>query len=170
MGRVIKNLFFHPLRSYPGPLLWRASRIPYSVRLLSGRLPFDVLDLHRQYGAVVRIAPDELVFADARAWRDIMGHRAAGQAEMEKSDRVYRAIKNQPVTLINAEREEHGLLRRQLAHGFSERSMREQQPIITGYIDLLIKRLCENCADGTAKLDMVKCKSKNGRIVGDAKS
>lgn len=106
---------------------------------------------------MVRIAPDELVFADARAWRDIMGHRAAGQDEMEKSHRVYRAIKDQPVTLISAKREEHSLVRRQLAHGFSERSMREQQPIITGYIDLLIKRLYENCDGGKAKLDMVKC-------------
>lgn len=125
-----------------------------------GRLPFDILDLHRQYGTVVRIAPNELVFADARAWRDIMGHRAAGELEMEKADQMYRTLKNQPVTLINAGREEHGRVRRQLAHGFSERSMREQQPIILGYINLLIRRLHENCTGGTAKLDMVKCKSR----------
>lgn len=129
------------------------------MRLLSGRIPFDILNLHRKYGEVVRIAPDELVFADGRAWRDIMGHRAAGELEMEKSDKTYRTLKNQPTTLINAGREEHGRVRRQLAHGFSERAMRDQQPIIMGYINLLIRRLYENCADGTAKLDMVKCKS-----------
>lgn len=144
------------MRSYPGPLLWRASRIPYALGLLVGRLPFDVLALHRRYGAVVRIAPDELVFADARAWRDIMGHRPAGEPEMEKAEAVYRVIKSQPTTILNARREEHGRLRRHLAHGFSERSMREQQPIILGYVDLLIRRLRENCAGGAAKLDMVK--------------
>lgn len=107
---------------------------------------------------MVRIAPDELVFADARAWRDIMGHRSAGQPEMEKSPKAYQTIKGQPPTLISAGREEHGRVRRQLAHGFSERSMRAQQPIIMEYINLLIKRLRENCDGGKAKLDMVKCK------------
>ncbi|KAF3760190.1 cytochrome P450 [Cryphonectria parasitica EP155] len=134
----------------------RTSRLPYCFHLLSGRLPFRVLELHKTYGSVVRIAPDELVFADARAWRDIMGHRAAGEPEMEKAKIFYRGRANAPTTLLNADRDDHGKLRRLLAHGFSERSMREQQPIIMRYVDLLIRRLHENSQGGTNKLDMVK--------------
>lgn len=156
--QVVFNIFLHPLRAFPGPLLMRTSRVPYCVHLLSGRLPFVVLELHRQYGSVVRIAPNELVFADARAWRDIMGHRAPGEPEMQKAPAFYKTVKGAPTTLLVADREEHGRLRRQLAQGFSDRSMRDQQPIIKRYVDLLVKRLYENSRGGTRPVDLVRCK------------
>lgn len=70
---VIYNIFFHPLRGTPAPSWWAASRIPYSLMLISGRAHRKVLKLHGKYGDVVRIAPDEVSFTDPRAWRDIMG-------------------------------------------------------------------------------------------------
>lgn len=154
VGNVVYNIFFHPLRRYPGPWLMRASRIGYCYRQIRGTLPFDMLDLHQKYGTVVRIAPNELAFADPAAWRDIMGHRAHGQPELEKWERFYRPIDDLPTDIVNAGREEHGLLRRQLAHGFSDRSMREQQPLIGRYIDLLIKKLHERCGGGGRAVDL----------------
>lgn len=65
---------------------------------------------------------------------------------------------NAPVTLFVAPREEHGKLRRQMAHGFSDKAMRLQEPIITQYVDLLLKRLHENAADGTKAVGMVRCR------------
>lgn len=32
--------------------------------------------MHEKYGAVVRVAPDEISFLDAKAWRDIYGKAA----------------------------------------------------------------------------------------------
>ncbi|KAL2255906.1 hypothetical protein VTK26DRAFT_2501 [Humicola hyalothermophila] len=166
------NLFLHPLRRYPGPLLMRATRWGYCARAMRGTLPFDVLALHKRYGPVVRIAPDELAFADPQAWKDIMGHRtgaaaaagtsatagdgAAGPvaAEFQKSNRFYRPVEDMPTDIVNAGREEHALLRRTMAHGFSDRSMREQQPLIKGYIDLLIRRLREHGQEGKTPVDM----------------
>lgn len=106
----------------------------------------------------MRIAPDELAFSDPRAWKDIMGHRSSGEPEFGKPNRLYRVLKDMPTTLISAPREEHGRLRRQLAHGFSDRSLREQQPIIKKYVDLLVRRLYENCEGGSKSVDMVSCK------------
>lgn len=47
-------------------------------------------------------------------------------------------------------REEHGRLRRQMAHGFSEKSMRSQEPLIRGYVDFLLQRLREFSQDGSS--------------------
>ncbi|KAF6807631.1 cytochrome p450 [Colletotrichum sojae] len=148
------NLFLHPLRRFPGPLSMRASRWPFCYKLLTGTLPYDMLDLHNRYGPVVRIAPDELAFHDSRAWKDIMGHRAQGGAEMDKSQKFYRAVPGAPSDIVNSGREEHSALRRSLAHGFSERSMRDQQPIIMKYVDLLMERLREHGAGGDKALDL----------------
>lgn len=116
-----------------------------------------MLGLHKHYGTVVRIGPDELAFADGAAWKDIQGHRGPGEPELGKSPRFYALRKGQPPTITSANREDHARMRRQLAHGFSERSMREQQPIIMQYVDLLIKRLYENCDGGRAQLNMLHC-------------
>ncbi|KAI5918886.1 cytochrome P450 [Camillea tinctor] len=155
IGQVLYNIFLHPLRRYPGPLLMRAGRIGYCYKLVTGTLPFDMLDLHNKYGSVVRIAPNELAFSDPRAWKDIMGHRKQGAALFEKWNGFYRTAPNQPATVVNASGEEHANLRRQLAHGFSDRSLREQEPIIMKYIDLLIQRLHENSYDGTKPVDLM---------------
>ncbi|KAH8904718.1 cytochrome P450 [Coniochaeta sp. PMI_546] len=152
---VVYNLFFHPLRHFPGPLLMRATRATYCYKLIMGTLPFDVLDIHKKYGEVVRIAPNELAFANPTAFKDIMGHRGAGEEELPKWEEFYRPIKELPTDIVNANRDEHSLLRRQLAHGFSDRSMRGQQPIIKKYIDLLIRRLYENCGAGEKAVNMM---------------
>ncbi|KAK4234237.1 cytochrome P450 [Achaetomium macrosporum] len=170
LSHIIYNLFLHPLRGYPGPLLMRATRWGYNARLMSGTLPFDMLALHRRYGPMVRVAPNELAFSDPQAWKDIMGHHHSGGnsgneqvvavagaragAEMEKWDKFYLPIERVPRDIVNAGREEHALLRRTMAHGFSDRSMREQQPLIKGYIDLLIRRLRERAEDGEKAVDM----------------
>ncbi len=106
--------------------------------------------MHEKYGPVVRLAPDELSFASAEAWRDIYGHRTGsqlhGQDEFPKYPTFYR-VKGGARSIINEDRDGHALLRRQLSHGFSERSMREQEPIIGRYVDLLVRRLREQCVD-----------------------
>ncbi|OTA87086.1 hypothetical protein M434DRAFT_399648 [Hypoxylon sp. CO27-5] len=151
---AVYNLFFHPLASYPGPILHRISILPRTVYLLRGELPFHVTDLHVKYGPVVRIAPDELAFCDPQAWKDIYGHKPQGQEEFPKDDKFYRPIKSTPVNIFSCSRDDHALLRRQLAHGFSDRSMRAQEPIIGAYVDLLVRRLREHSEGGTKALNM----------------
>lgn len=70
---VLYNLYFHPLRNFPGPRLYAALRLPYTVNILNGNPHFVIADLHEKYGPVVRIAPDELAFAGQDSWRDIYG-------------------------------------------------------------------------------------------------
>lgn len=153
VGNALNNLFFHPLRSFPGPPLHAMSRLPYCWKLLRGTMPYDVLNLHQKYGDIVRIAPDELAFSNAAAWKEIMGHRP-GVEEFGKLKNFYRPVEASPINVVNAGREEHSALRRQLAHGFSEKSMREQEPIIKLYIDLLIQRLHENCDAGAKAINL----------------
>ncbi|KAK0755234.1 hypothetical protein N5P37_012057 [Trichoderma harzianum] len=147
----IYNVWFHPLRKYPGPRLWAATRIPYARMIFSGKSHRKILELHQIYGDVVRVAPDELAYIDGTAWNDIMGHRKRGQGENGK-DPVF--WKSQQHSVISADRENHTRMRRTLAHGFSAQAMMDQQPLIQGYVDMLISRLRDNCADGTRPLEM----------------
>jgi hypothetical protein len=65
------NLVRSPLRHIPGP--WYAALSPvWPVAVeCTGQRPFFVHALHKRYGAVVRIGPNEVSFASADATRDI---------------------------------------------------------------------------------------------------
>lgn len=144
--QIIYNVFFHPLSRFPGPISHAISRLPYCYYALIGTLPFHMLDLHNQYGDIVRIAPDELAFSHPNAWKDIMGHKN-GEEELGKADWFYRPLP-EARHIVNEERDQHKGLRRAMAHGFSEKAMREQEPLIRKYTDLLLERLREQSKSG----------------------
>ena len=73
IGRTVYNLYLHPLRSYPGPWFARASRLPFSYYLVTGRLPQEVMKWHEKYGDTIRIAPNDLSFIQGQAWFDVHG-------------------------------------------------------------------------------------------------
>lgn len=105
------------------------------------------MDLSEKYGPVVRVAPGMLVYTNAEAWKDIFGHQngaAIKGEEFEKELYFYRA-RNVPPNILSESRENHGLIRRQLSHGFSDKSLREQESIIKSYVDLFIQRIRERC-------------------------
>ncbi|KAJ5633877.1 hypothetical protein N7528_001719 [Penicillium herquei] len=144
--KIIYNVYFHPLSRFPGPTSHAISRIPYFRRAIRGTLPFDMLELHEKYGDIVRIAPDELAFSHPDAWKDVFGHKN-GEPEMAKADWFYKPL-DEPSHIVNEDSEQHRKLRRQMAHGFSDKSMRAQEPMIRKYVDLLLQKLREGCKGG----------------------
>jgi len=153
----VYNVYFHPLRRFPGPFWHGASRLPWVFHLRRGRLPFHQHQLHARYGPVVRIAPDELTFVDPAAWRDIYALRSAkggagpgSMSQPPKDDLFYKASPRLPEHILNTNDEKHGLWRRTMAPSFSDGRMREQEPLIGRYITLLIQRLRELGSRGEA--------------------
>lgn len=157
---VIYNLYFHPLRHFPGPRLHAATSLGWGISNLRGTLPLDVHALHETYGPVFRVRPNELAFADAAAWQDIYGHKvlgkkaglAPGVKELPKYRLFYRSYPGQPESIVTAKYGDHAKWRRILAPGFSEKSLRAQEPLITRYINLLMARLRESSGEA---VDMV---------------
>lgn len=139
MVTIIYNLYLHPLRKYPGPLLARATGWWYIYHLCNGTQGKAFLKAHHKYGDVVRVGPNDLDYTDPQAWNDIYGHRS-GHEEKENSKDKREIIQESPERdIIVATRHEHSFLRRLIAHGFSDKALREQQPTIHMYIDQLIQ-------------------------------
>jgi cytochrome P450 len=148
----VYNLFFHPLRKFPGPFLHRASRLPWAIRHARGEQAFHTQKLHDQYGAVVRVGPNHLSFTNPQAWKDIYGNRTGG--EMPKSKLFTRPVRGAQTSVLNADHDEHQQLRRALAFGFSDSSMRQQEATITKYVSLLVERLRQECDEGRRMMNM----------------
>ncbi|KAI0508905.1 isotrichodermin C-15 hydroxylase [Xylaria bambusicola] len=149
---IVYNLYFHPLAEFPGPLLRRISRVPWSLAVLRGTAVFDAADLHTQYGPVVRVAPNELAFHDPRAWKDIMG---GGVSEIPKWIGMYGVPAFLPPHVQNTtSKDHHRTLRKALSPGFSDGSLRAQEPIIARYIDLLMRRLKAKSQHGPLNIEL----------------
>ncbi|RDW72921.1 hypothetical protein BP6252_06828 [Coleophoma cylindrospora] len=147
-GRLVYNIYLHPLSSYPGPASYAATDIPFVRALLNGNLTYETHELHKKYGEVIRIAPDELSYISAEAWRDIYGHRV-GRPQVEKSRPFYDTLAGGAPSIVTAPTGDHSRFRRLLSHAFSEKAMREQESLIKVYVDLLIQRLRETSGKPT---------------------
>jgi averantin hydroxylase len=134
------------LTKFPGPKLWAASNIPFTWVQCTGNQAQSLLALHEKYGKVVRVAPKELSYVSAEAWRDILSHRQ-GHDEFAKVNPV--PLPNGICGILQAHRADHSRFRRLLSHSFSEKGMREQQPTLQYYADLLIDGLKKNAEKGS---------------------
>ena len=140
--KIVYNLYFDPLAHIPGPRSWAATRLPFIRSLLTGKIVHDVEKLHKKYGPVVRIAPNEISFAKAEAWADIFQVRP-GHLPFLKDPIWWGRQPGQPESLISAPPEAHARMRKLLSHGFTENALKTQEPIVQKYVGLLMERLRE---------------------------
>ncbi|KAJ6002943.1 hypothetical protein N7451_005490 [Penicillium sp. IBT 35674x] len=155
IGLVVYNVYFHPLAKYPGPKSMAATRIPNMYMVASGQAHQEITRLHERYGPVVRVAPNELSFVtNGEAWKPIYGSRP-GHGQKPKDALFYQETIDNFPSIISSNDADHTRFRRSLSHAFSDSSLRGQEPIIKGYVDLLIQRLHETINRGRISVDVV---------------
>ncbi|KAF1931191.1 benzoate 4-monooxygenase cytochrome P450 [Didymella exigua CBS 183.55] len=122
------NVWIHPLRHYPGPILWRAFRLPYVVAMHKGQLHKRLKEFHTMYGSIVRIAPNELSYADSWPF-----HRNRTWFKKHTPDGLH--------SIMGFDEASHARYKRAFVNAFSDKSLRDQAPIVEGYVDLLVSKL-----------------------------
>ncbi|PMD55506.1 cytochrome P450 monooxygenase-like protein [Hyaloscypha bicolor E] len=149
--RTVYYVYFHPLREFPGPFLAKFSRFPLIRSHFQGKTYKYVIDLHEQYGSIVRIAPDELATTELEAWKDIY----QAKPQLPKDPLSFTPPLNGADTLFTAQGATHQRMRRTLANAFSDKALRQQNPIIQHYVDLFIERIERELQKSTT-LDITK--------------
>ncbi|OAL04258.1 cytochrome P450 monooxygenase-like protein [Phaeosphaeriaceae sp. SRC1lsM3a] len=84
------NVFFHPLAKYPGPLVARATIYwkAYTECIANRSFCHVLAELHEQYGDVVRVGPNELHFANPKAYHEIYNNKN----RWDKEERLYKSF------------------------------------------------------------------------------
>lgn len=114
--------------------------------------------LHEEYGAVVRVGPDELSFLHPDAWRDIYGHGvkdAPGKVPPKDWTRYGNTLNRATALVAIQDPGEHARSRKIFTPGFSARALAQQAPLFTKYADQLIEIL-RGSADSGAAVDLVR--------------
>ncbi|KAL6720905.1 hypothetical protein ACLMJK_000004 [Lecanora helva] len=149
LAYYVYNLVFHPLSKYPGPNSTAASRLPLIWSTIRGEAWQFSRQLHRKYGPMVRIAPDEISTTSSSAWKDIY----VSNIPLEKDPFSQTPPMNGADSLFTAAGATHHRIRRTLINAFSDKALKDQSPIIEAYCSLLMTRLRRELG-----------KSKDGRI------
>ncbi|CAD6593595.1 MAG: hypothetical protein ASARMPRED_007693 [Alectoria sarmentosa] len=150
---AVYNLYLAPLAKFPGPRLSAISRLPFLRAHFRGKLHDYFVDLHAQYGPIVRVAPDELTTISPSAWKEIYQRRPA----LPKDPLALTPPPNGAESLFTAEGHVHSRIRRTFADAFSEKAVREQSCCMESFADLLISRLSRDVIEaGHGDLDIAK--------------
>ncbi|KAI1171575.1 isotrichodermin C-15 hydroxylase [Nemania sp. FL0916] len=141
-ARTIYRLKFHPASKFPGPILASISDIPYAYYWISGRWPWAVEDMHRQYGDIVRVAPNELAFITPQAKLDILCTTSSGHETFLKSDLMDFGAGDRGF-IWEADPTKHKKVAKKLLPAFSSKATRAKEPTVHHYIDIFIQKMKE---------------------------
>ncbi|KAI1790041.1 cytochrome P450 [Ganoderma leucocontextum] len=128
---------FHPLASYPGPLLPKITKFWGVWQSCTGNQHRALLRLHELYGPFVRTGPNELSLVDVQAVNEVLGAGGLSKGEWYSA----RQDPNAPKNLIILTGEAHANRRRLWNRGLSNESLRAYQPVIANRIDELVRHL-----------------------------
>ena len=156
-GLCIYNVFFHPLRHFPGPKLGASTQLVNVYYILRGVNSRYLCDLHEKYGDVVRSGPNELSFRSASAIKTIYGGKPAPMDTFNKNSIANLQETKDCNNVFFATGEQHARYRKLLAPAFSESTIRAQEPMIRDYCNQLVQGL-RNRSNGGNNQD-------RGRIV-----
>lgn len=135
VASALYNLFFHPLRHFPGPALAKVSVLWKLIGNLQGRKAHRIHEAHLQYGLVVRVAPNELSFSNPAAVKDIYASSA-----FAKEQRFYFAkrIFHENHLLSFRDNKAHRQRQKLLQRGFSQASLLEFESAMASKIQVLL--------------------------------
>ncbi|KAI0395443.1 cytochrome P450 [Xylariaceae sp. FL0594] len=123
---LLYNIYSHPLARVPGPLWWRASRVRFLQSFLAGNLVADVHELHKRYGDIVRIAPNEVSFAREEVWAEALG----GRKPLPRNATFFKTPPGQSDNLVmTADPEASARMRQVISPAFTERAVARQERV-----------------------------------------
>ncbi|KAF1847536.1 benzoate 4-monooxygenase cytochrome-like protein P450 [Cucurbitaria berberidis CBS 394.84] len=142
--KVVYNIYFHPLRHYPGSKLWAATRLTWASAMQSGHYHHKLHELHTKYGPIVRIAPNELSFVSPDAWKDIYGNRNIPKNNVWTSQEE----EHHPISIVSTDEATHLRNRRALTGAFTEHAIAEHAYILEDLVGLMVQKFGEAVAHG----------------------
>ncbi|KIX00635.1 uncharacterized protein Z518_09700 [Rhinocladiella mackenziei CBS 650.93] len=151
LGRLLSVRYLTPLRRVPGPWLASITRLWKVQKAFAGDMQWVNIDLHKRYGPIVRIAPDEVSTDDpGESLKVIYGH-----GSQYKKARWYEAsdAPGDYSLFTDANIQRHAHDRRMVAAGFSMTALMEMEGFVSNCVAIFETRLDE-FADQKEPIDM----------------
>ncbi|PKY05677.1 cytochrome P450 [Aspergillus campestris IBT 28561] len=141
VGTCVYNVFFHPLKAIPGPFMAKISRWWIFDLEMRGNPHVEILELHRKYGPMLRISPNEISLNDPEASSIVYGQTS----KFEKSQYFYHQAPN---LFTIRDRQQHAKDKSLISHAFSRTNIIQHQGSIFDKGHYLMNRFIQSAKDG----------------------
>ncbi|KAI1317132.1 cytochrome P450 [Xylariaceae sp. FL0255] len=141
--RCIYLLYFHPLSKFPGPKIAAVSNVWYACHWVSRRWPWAVEAALKQYGDIVRVAPNELAFANPQASIDMYGAHDKSLEIFVKTDINDYARDKDGGIIWQQDPVRHREIAKKMAPAFSQKATRAKDPVLCRYADIFVDKMKE---------------------------
>ncbi|KAI5803866.1 cytochrome P450 [Geopyxis carbonaria] len=153
LSRIIYNLYLHPLRHVPGPLLARCSHwweFYYDI-VHPGTRVKQLPALHEKYGPVVRVSPREVAVLGAKAHTEVF-KPAPPAVAFPKDPGFYSTIGPSTASLTFLNPHASRTRRALLGPLFSRRAITTLEPLIVSTTTTLLTKLRQFTPDAPVPL------------------
>ncbi|ATZ52267.1 hypothetical protein BCIN_08g00320 [Botrytis cinerea B05.10] len=139
---VIWRAYLSPLAQIPGPRIAALTYLyeAYYDVWLGGQYTFKIMELHKKYGPIMRITPDELHIADPDFFDTIYASSAAPRRS-DKDPRFTKFIGLDLSVFSTVHHDKHRQRRSALQPYFSMANVRRLQPVIQERLDVMLKQM-----------------------------
>ncbi|KAI0451110.1 cytochrome P450 [Xylaria acuta] len=147
---VIYRLYFSPLADFPGPRIAAATGWYefYYQYWLDGKYIFEIEKMHKIYGPIVRVNPEELSIDDATFYNEL--YVTESRRRTDHYDSFGNGIGFEDTHIFTKEHDLHKVRRKALEPYFSKMGINRLQPLIAEVALHLESRLRES--SGTNKV------------------
>ncbi|OQV06977.1 hypothetical protein CLAIMM_11473 [Cladophialophora immunda] len=150
---VVYTQLFHPLSRIPGPFWGSVSRLWQVYHISSGRIEYVQRELHKRYGPVVRIAPDEVLCSDPEAIKTVYPSQSPPVKTNFYPPWGYPGISKYADLFSETNEQLHSQRRRIVNNVFSLSTVLSLEEYINKCSELLIRRMGEY-ADNQSVMDI----------------
>ncbi|CAI9630885.1 unnamed protein product [Alternaria burnsii] len=150
---TVYRLFLSPISDFPGPKLaaWTYWYEFWYDVVAEPEYTFKIGRLHKKYGPIVRINPDEIHIADPDFYDTVY---AGSGRKRDKWDWITRSFGVDESLIGTLKHDEHRVRRASLSPYFSKQSVRALQPLVDRNMSILLERLRQFADSGLPlKLD-----------------
>ncbi|CAN9246732.1 unnamed protein product [Alternaria alternata] len=166
---IIYGCYLHPLAHVPGPFLAKFSPIWGMRALYRMKFNSDLQALHKKYGPVVRIAPNEVSFATFEAETTIYAKQEDGRFSKAGTFLTLFSdlVLNAPTLITIPDPALHKRLHKVIQQAFTPQALASQEPIQKLHIERAMPDFDEIAVNGT-EIDLAdKLETMFWEIIGD---
>ncbi|KAJ9268666.1 hypothetical protein DTO212C5_5273 [Paecilomyces variotii] len=141
---TVYRLYFHPLARFPGPKLAALTRwyeFYYDV-IKPGQFIWEIERMHKRYGPIVRITPEEIHIKDPDFYDEIY---APASKQRDKYGNWTIGAGAPASTFATVSHNHHRLRRSAINPFFSKRAVSNAEKLIWEKIEILCQRLAAAC-------------------------